>query len=207
MYIPQGFCDLKGLIPDAVIDVWYATSHNLTGKPLSGYHANGALCTLQMGAALKNVANEAAQMGYQLHIYDAYRPQKAVDDFIAWAAMPEDNKTKADFYPNIDKCSLFKEGYIASRSGHSRGSVVDLTLVKGQACLDMGTHFDFMDVTSHHGALGLTDSQTENRLLLRQLMERHGFAAYEREWWHYRLDIEPFPDTYYDFDISPWYLE
>ena len=201
MPLPDGFCDLKELIPDAVIDIWYASAHNLTGKPLRGYGANRALGTIPMGAALKNVARDAGQKGYRLHLFDAYRPQKAVDDFAAWAAMPEDGKTKQEFYPHVQKERLFELGYIIRKSGHSRGSAVDLTLEDRRGCLDMGTHFDLMDEASHHDAAGLSDRQRENRRLLKSLMETHGFVCYQNEWWHYRFEPELFPDTYFDFDI------
>lgn len=197
----EGFVDVADLLPGVALDIRYATAHNLTGHPLAGYLAAKALMTREAAAALALAAEECQRQGLGLLIYDAYRPQKAVADFVAWSRQPEDGRTKAEFYPELDKASLFPLGYIALRSGHSRGSTVDLTLTRSGQPVDMGTGFDWMADKSHHGAAGLTAQQEANRALLRGVMAWAGFAPYENEWWHYRLMGEPYPDTYFDFDI------
>ena len=199
----EGFVDLCEAVPGVRAEVRYATAHNLTGHPLAGYGAARALATREAAEALCRAHDAARALGYGFLIYDAYRPQKAVDDFVRWSREPETGATKAEFYPGLDKAELFPRGYIAARSGHSRGSTVDLTLTDGAGRpVDMGTAFDFMGERSHHGAPGLTEAQARNRALLRQIMEGAGFAPYEHEWWHYRLDQEPYPETYFDFDIE-----
>lgn len=198
----KGFVDLQLAVPGVSTEIRYATAHNLTGHPLAGYHVPKAIGTEESAEALLRASKIAQGQGFGLLIYDAYRPQKAVNDFVRWAALPEDGLTKAEFYPELEKDMLFPQGYIASRSGHSRGSVVDLTLTwKGQA-VDMGTGFDFMSLKSHHGYRGLTEEQWQHRALLRAIMAGAGFSPYECEWWHYRLMDEPYPDTYFDFDID-----
>lgn len=199
----QGFVDLSEVIPGILTDVRYATAHNLTGHPLAGYRAARAIATGEAAAALSRAFQEARRLGYGMLVYDAYRPQKAVDDFVRWSQEPETGLTKAEFYPELDKVDLFPLGYIARRSGHSRGSTVDLTLTDEAGIpLDMGTGFDFMGELSHHGAAELTEAQQRNRELLRGIMTQAGFAPYENEWWHYRLISEPYPETCFDFDIE-----
>ena len=197
-----GFVDLGTYIPGVAVDARYATSHNLTGHPLAGYCAEKAFCTKEAADALVKAAEVFRQMGYGVLIYDAYRPQKAVNDFVTWSQEPENFGTKAEFYPALEKADLFPMGYIARHSGHTRGSTIDLTLTKGGVPVDMGTCFDLMDDLSHHGAAGLTAEQERNRALLRGVMCWAGFAPYENEWWHYRLMNEPYPDTYFDFNIE-----
>ena len=197
-----GFVDLGAYIPGIAVDARYATAHNLTGHPLAGYRAEKAFCTVEAANALAKAAEVFRQMGYGVLIYDAYRPQKAVDDFVAWSQEPENFATKAEFYPALEKTDLFPMGYIARKSGHTRGSTIDLTLTKNGVPIDMGTCFDLMDDLSHHGAAGVTEAQERNRALLRGVMCWAGFAPYENEWWHYRLMTEPYPDTYFDFDIE-----
>ena len=199
----EGFVDLSEALPGIRTDIRYATANNLTGHPLAGYLAPRALATREAAAALSAAFQETRRLGYGMLIYDAYRPQKAVLDFVRWSQEPETGATKAAFYPELEKERLFPLGYIAERSGHSRGSTIDLTLTDGAGMtLDMGTDFDFMSERSHHGAAGLTDRQMGNRALLRAIMTGAGFAPYENEWWHYRLEDEPYPDTYFDFDIK-----
>ena len=195
MLVPQGFCDLKTEIPELILDIRYATPHNLTGHPLAGYGAARAIGTWEMCRALRRACALAG--GRPFRVFDAYRPQRAVADFVRWAKAPEDGATRGAFYPRLEKAALFPQGYIAEKSGHSRGSTIDLTL-EG---LDMGSDFDLMDERSHHGAAGLTQAQHENRELLKALMQAAGFAPCANEWWHYRLEGEPFPDTYFDFPI------
>lgn len=196
MPLHQGFCDLGKEIPELIVDIRYATPHNLTGHPLNGYAAGKAIGTRELCRAMANACRLAG--GRRFRVFDAYRPQRAVTDFAQWALLPEDGKTKAEFYPALEKTALFPLGYIALKSGHSRGSTIDLTL-EG---LDMGTAFDLMDDRSHHGASGLTPEQTRNRELLKSIMTEAGFEPYANEWWHYRLMDEPFPDTYFDFVID-----
>ena len=198
----EGFVDLCGAVPGLRAEIRYATAHNLTGRPLAGYLAPRALGTRESAAALQKAMEAARRMGYGLLVYDAYRPQKAVDDFLAWGSLPEDGQTRGEFYPELRKEDLFPMGYIARRSGHSRGSVVDLTLTRDGQPVDMGSCFDFMSLRSHHGFAELTEEQRQNRALLRGIMAWAGFAPYECEWWHYRLMDEPYPNTYFDFDIT-----
>lgn len=197
----QGFVDLAQAVPGVTTDIRYATAHNLTGHPLAGYLAGKAIATREAASALNLAFDLAKQLGYGMLIYDAYRPQKAVDDFIRWSEKPEDNLTRAEFYPAQDKTRLFDLGYIARRSGHSRGSTIDLTLTKDGVPVDMGGGFDLMDQRSHHNAQGLTAEQQQNRRVLCAIMAYAGFAPYECEWWHYRLMKEPYPDKYFNFDI------
>lgn len=196
-----GFVDLAQAVPGIATEIRYATAHNLTGHPLAGYTAEKAHATREAAAALGMAFDLAQKLGYGMLIYDAYRPQKAVDDFVRWSEMPEDGLTKAEFYPAQDKTRLFDLGYIARRSGHSRGSTIDLTLTKDGEPVDMGGGFDLMDERSHHNAPGLTPAQQRNRRVLCAIMAYAGFAPYECEWWHYRLMKEPHPDKYFDFDI------
>jgi D-alanyl-D-alanine dipeptidase len=185
-------------------DAKYATWDNFTGRPVDGYLANRIVGTQALCAALGQARREAASLGFGLLLWDGYRPQRAVDSFLRWAHQPEDGRTKVRHYPHIDKLEMFERGYVAARSGHSRGGTVDLTLyhLSTGELAPMGGDFDLMDVISHHGARGVTDAETRNRRCLRSLMESCGFGAYEHEWWHYTLDDEPFPDTYFDFPID-----
>jgi len=198
----DGFVDLAQAVPGVAVDARYASAHNLTGHPLAGYLAGKAVATAEAARALQTAYALARRLGYGMLIYDAYRPQKAVDDFVIWSKMPEDGSTKAEFYPALEKADLFPLGYIARKSGHSRGSTIDLTLTDAQGMpLDMGTAFDFMGEESHHNASTATPEQAKNRATLCAIMAYAGFAPYENEWWHYRLMKEPYPDTYFDFDI------
>ena len=196
-----GFVDLAEYIPGLAVEARYATHHNLTGHPLAGYRAQKALARVEAAQALRCAFALAQQLGYGMLIYDAYRPQKAVDDFVRWSQQPEDDLTRAEFYPALEKTQLFPLGYIARKSGHSRGSTIDLTLTRDGVPVDMGGGFDLMDERSHHNAPGLTAEQEHNRRMLCAVMGYAGFAPYECEWWHYRLMKEPYPDCYFDFDI------
>lgn len=198
----KGFVDLVEAIPSLRAEIRYATTHNLTGHPLAGYLAGRAIATREAADALAIAFEAARELGYGMLIYDAYRPQKAVDDFVRWSQEPETGVTRPEFYPELDKADLFPLGYIARQSGHSRGSTIDLTLTDASgAPVDMGTCFDRMSERSHHCAAGLTEAQRRHRAMLRAVMAFAGFTPYEREWWHYRLMNEPFPDTYFNFDI------
>ena len=198
----QDFVDIAAYIPGIEVEARYAGAHNLVGAPLDGYRANKALMTRKAADALAKAYRVLQSMGYGVLVYDAYRPQKAVDHFVRWAAEPETGLTRAEFYPGIEKQQLFPLGYIATKSGHTRGSTVDLTLTRNGTPVDMGTGFDWMMDLSHHGADGLTEAQQANRALLRGVMCWAGFRPIESEWWHYMLMTEPYPDTYFDFDIE-----
>lgn len=187
-----------GDIPGTVIEPRYAGYHNILGRPLSGYQDQQVMGTPELYDALNKLQTRLSPRGIHLLLYDGYRPQRAVDDLVHWCSMPEDEKTKAEFYPKIEKSQLISLGYIADKSSHSRGSAVDLSLVLDGTILDMGTMFDFMDPLSAHHAPGITEVQTENRHRLACCMTEAGFVPYEREWWHYRLSQEPYPNTYFD---------
>jgi D-alanyl-D-alanine dipeptidase len=185
-------------------DAKYATWDNFTGKPVDGYVANRIVGTRALCAALENAQEKAASLGFGLLVWDGYRPQRAVDCFLRWSAQPEDGRTKPRHYPNITKADMFARGYVATRSGHSRGSTVDLTLyhlTTGELA-PMGGDHDLMDPVSHHGAPGITPVEARNRQHLRSVMEDCGFRAYDFEWWHYTLKDEPHPDDYFDFPIA-----
>ena len=185
-------------------DAKYATWDNFTGKPVDGYLANRIVGTRALCAALERAQEKAASLGFGLLLWDGYRPQRAVDSFLRWSQQPEDGRTKRRHYPNIDRPDMFKKGYVAARSGHSRGGTVDLTLyhlATGERAAMGGDH-DLMDPISHHGAEGITQAETRNRQYLRSIMEACGFSSYDSEWWHYTLKHEPYPDTYFDFPVA-----
>lgn len=202
--IPSGFVDLQTVLPDLILDIRYFGSDNFIGKPIDGYLAPKAILSKEAALALAAVREEANSMGFQLKIFDAYRPQTAVNHFVRWAAVVDDTLMKAKYYPDVDKKDLFALKYIAERSGHTRGSTIDLTLVDiatGEE-LDMGSTFDLFGEKSHHGSPSVNEQQSANRLLLKELMLRHGFKHYPEEWWHYTLAKEPYPDTYFDFPVE-----
>ncbi len=201
--LPDGFVYLDEAAPGILYDAKYASSDNFTGDPVDGYSANRIAISIEAAEGLIKAASIAAGQDLNLLVYDAARPQRAVDRFVAWSKEAEDGSTKDKHYPHLNKKALFGE-YIATRSGHSRGGAVDLTLAdKNGAPLDMGGIFDLLDPRSHHGARGLTGAQEDNRALLRRIMEQAGFRAYESEWWHYSLENEPYPKKYFDFEIGP----
>ncbi len=197
-----GFVD--ELVPGIRWDAKYATWDNFTGKPVDGYVANRIVGTRALCAALHRAQEEAAALGYGLLLWDGYRPQRAVNRFVRWSNEPEDGRTKPRHYPNIGRAEMFELGYVATRSGHSRGSTVDLTLYDRATdeLAPMGGDHDLMDPISHHGAAGIAQVEVENRQHLRSVMETCGFSAYDTEWWHYTLVDEPYPDTYFDFPIQ-----
>jgi D-alanyl-D-alanine dipeptidase len=199
----DGFAFVDERVPGMRWDAKYATWDNFTGKPVDGYGVNRIVGTTALCAALERAREQAATLGFGLLLWDGYRPQRAVDCFLRWAEQPEDGRTKRRHYPNIDRAAMFANGYVAARSGHSRGSTVDLTLyhlATGELA-PMGGDYDLMDAVSHHGASGVTELEAANRRRLRSIMTGCGFGAYAREWWHYTLDDEPYPDTYFDFPI------
>lgn len=185
-------------------EVRYAGNHNFTGRPVPGYDSAQIVLTKKAAEALKNVQKELIQKDLMLKVFDGYRPQSAVNEFVAWARKPADTLAKREFYPNIDKSRLFELGYIASKSGHSRGGTVDLTLVDVETCeeLDMGGAYDFFGEISHHRSDSVNSEQKANRETLRTVMVRNGFRSYSEEWWHYTLNAEPFPYQYFDFPIK-----
>ena len=200
----DNFVHLKDAIPNIKYEIRYAGKNNFLGRPVKGYESAEALMTKEAAATLKKVQTDLNTQGFGLKVFDAYRPQRAVNDFIAWAKIPGDTLTKRQFYPDLPKNRLFELGYIASRSGHSRGSTIDLTVIdlKTGKEIDMGGPYDFFGEISHHDYTKISSQQKENRLLLRNAMEKHGFNAYEKEWWHYTLKNEPYPETYFDFPVS-----
>ena len=191
-------------VPGVRWDAKYATWDNFTGKPVDGYIANRIVGTSALCAALDESREKAESLGVGLLLWDGYRPQRAVDCFVRWSQQPEDGRTKLRHYPNIDRAAMFEKGYVAIKSGHSRGSTVDLTLydLATGELVPMGSDHDFMDQISHHGAEQITKVEASNREHLRSLMEACGFVAYECEWWHYTLKDEPYPATYFDFPIT-----
>jgi D-alanyl-D-alanine dipeptidase len=185
-------------------DAKYATWDNFTGRPVDGYMANRIVGTRPLCAALERAREKAARLGFGLLLWDGYRPQRAVDSFLRWSQQPEDGRKKPRHYPNIDRADILAKGYVAAKSGHSRGSTVDLTLfhqATGERA-PMGGDHDLMDAISHHGAAGVTQVAARNRQYLRTIMEACGFSSYDFEWWHYTLKDEPYPDTYFDFPIT-----
>ncbi|MEC3992582.1 D-Ala-D-Ala dipeptidase VanX [Actinacidiphila sp. DG2A-62] len=199
----EDFVFIDACLPGVRWDAKYATWDNFTGKPVDGYLANRVVGTRALCAALERAREEAAARGFGLLLWDAYRPQRAVDCFLRWSRLPEDGRTKLRHYPNIDRAGMFDHGYVAAKSGHSRGSTVDLTLyhLSGGELAAMGGDHDLMDPVSHHGAHGITRAEERNREHLRAVMEASGFSPYASEWWHYTLRDEPYPDTYFDFPI------
>ncbi len=191
-------------VPGIRWDAKYATWDNFTGKPVAGYTVNRIVGTRVLGAALKDAQAKAASLGFGLLLWDGYRPQRAVDDFLRWSKQPEDGWTKRKHYPHIDKSMIVAKGYVATQSAHSRGSAIDLTLyhLADGTLAPMGGDFDLMDSVSHHGAKGITPVETGNRQCLCSIMAACGFAPYECEWWHYTLKHEPFPNTYFNFPIA-----
>lgn len=226
---PDAFVEIREFLPDAVMDIRYFTEHNFVGARVDGYEAPKCYLTREAAQALAGVQADLNAFGFGLKIYDCYRPQRAVDHFVRWAKDVEDTATRTEFYPTVDKRNLFRDGYIAERSGHSRGSTVDLSIVELPAAkqpefvlgrteqkecflpegerfpdnsIDMGTGFDCFHELSHPENPGLDARQRLNRLLLKTLMEKHGFRYYEKEWWHFTLADEPFPNTYFDFVVE-----
>jgi len=202
--VNDGFVFVDEYVPGIYWDAKYATWDNFTGKPVEGYVANRIVGTRPLCAALDRAREEAASLGFGLLLWDGYRPQRAVDSFLRWAKQPEDGRTKPRHYPNIDRAEMFVQGYVATRSGHSRGSTVDLTLYQLATGLraPMGGDHDLMDAISHHRAKGIAPVEARNRQCLRSIMEASGFSSYDCEWWHYTLKDEPYPDTYFDFPVA-----
>lgn len=185
-------------MPSVVYEIRYEGEHNFIGRRIDGYKAPKCLLAKEAAIALGRVQKELKARSLSLKVFDCYRPQRAVNHFVTWAKDPSDTKMKKEFYPHVEKKNLFKKGYIASKSAHSRGSAVDLTI----ASLDMGTPFDFFGPKSHTNNPDVSVEARKNRELLKGLMEKQGFKNYSKEWWHYSLKEEPFPDRYFDFEVE-----
>lgn len=202
--LPKGFSYIKDIAPSIQKELRYCHHNNFVGIPIEGYEFDVLITSTATAKALKKVQKELIQKGYSLKIFDAYRPQRAVDHFVRWARSINDTVMKSKFYPEIKKTSLFKLGYIASKSGHSRGSSVDLTIIeiKTEEELDMGSTYDFFGTSSHISHQKLTKKQKKNRALLQKVMAKYNFRPYKNEWWHFTLRNEPFPKTYFNFPIK-----
>ncbi|MGM0633522.1 MAG: M15 family metallopeptidase [Pseudomonadota bacterium] len=225
-YPPAGFTSIADIDPSIELDIRYVGSNNFLGRPVAGYEGPACILTTPAATALLEVQRKAVERGLSLKIYDCFRPQRAVDEFVRWAADPDDDVMKASMYPEVPKDELFSQGYIAERSGHSRGSTVDLTLVpmgtsqpevdpfgpwdcRGDVrarfpdnSIDMGTGYDCFDELSHTDNPAVGQAALANRHLLRELMEDAGFENYTREWWHYTLRDEPHTDQFFDFPVK-----
>ena len=221
----SGFVELSEAVPDVILEPRYYSTYNFVGDRIAGYQAPRVFMTREAAKALKEVSDDVMKQGYRLKIYDAYRPQMAVDNFVAWAENLGDKRMKDYFYPQVDKTRLFADGYIDAKSGHSRGSTVDLTLFNMQTGkdVDMGNVFDHFGIESHPDWCGnpetgtytgkykgnkqprdgkINEVQFKNRMILREAMLRHGFKPLDTEWWHFTLKNEPYPNTYFNFPIQ-----
>ena len=198
------FVLVSDAVPDAILEIRYYSTYNFVGDRIDGYEQPVALLTKEAAEALEAASNDLEEQGYRLKIYDAYRPQMAVTNFVEWAEDVDDTRMKEYFYPELDESVLFPQGYIAEHSGHSRGSTVDLTLfdMKTEKEVDMGGTFDYFGELSHPDYTGITEEQYANRMILREAMIAHGFRPLAEEWWHFTLDDEPYPDTYFTFPVT-----
>ena len=204
----SGFVLLAEHIPGIIQEIRYYSTYNFVGDRIDGYEEPCALLTAEAARALKSVSNEMNVQGYRLKVFDAYRPVCAIKHFMLWGLEDQDIRMKPYFYPDLDKQELFEKGYIAKMSSHSRGSTVDLTLLdmKTGREVDMGGPFDLFDEKSHPDSRSVTDEQYENRMFLQSVMVRNGFCPFDYEWWHFTLENEPYPDTYFEFPVSSAYL-
>ena len=202
--LPEGFSYVKDIDPSILRELRYCSHNNFIGVPVDSYIDDVLITSTKTAKALKKVQAIFLKKGYCLKIYDAYRPQSAVNHFVRWAREVNDTLMKQEYYPTLNKRNLFQLGYISSKSGHSRGSSVDLTLVnlKTNEELDMGSPYDFFGNISHITYTALTEKQKRNRTLLQKTMSENGFRPYKNEWWHFTLRNEPFPKTYFDFPIE-----
>jgi D-alanyl-D-alanine dipeptidase len=202
--LPKGFVYVKDVIPDLNVELRYNTNYNFVGNRVDGYKSNRLILTKQAAEALRLVQAELEDENLCLKVYDGYRPQQGVNHFIRWARDLNDTINKSIFYPEVKKRVLFKSGYIATRSGHSRGSTIDLTIMDGNTgeVLDMGSPFDFFGEASWVNYPNISEKQKQNRQILQKVMIKHGFRNYSKEWWHFTLRGEPFPKTFFDFPIE-----
>ena len=201
---PKEFVRVTDVVPDAILEIRYYSTYNFVGQRIDGYEQPIAMLTHEAADSLKAVSDDVKAQGYRLKIYDAYRPQRAVDHFVRWSQDPSDSIMKPYFYPMFEKPVLFEKDYIHSKSGHSRGSTVDLTLfdMNTEKELDMGGTFDWFGEESHPDYTAtITPEQYANRMILREAMMRHGFQPLYSEWWHFTLSNEPYPDTYFDYPV------
>lgn len=208
----SGFVLLTDIIPDAILEIRYHSTFNFIGDRIPGYEEPIAVLTREAADSLKAVSDDLLKQGYRIKVFDAYRPQMAVDYFMTWAKDLEDERMKQFFYPEIDKHRIVPEEYVAEKSGHTRGSTVDLTLfdIHAQKEVDMGCTFDYFGLASHPGVLPgekigdykpINEEQYRLRMVLRKAMLDHGFKPYESEWWHFTLRNEPYPETYFTFPL------
>ena len=206
---PSGFVLLADAVPQIVQEIRYYSTYNFIGDRIDGYEKPCAILTKEAARALKAVSNEMIVQGYRLKVFDAYRPACAVRFFVLWGIEDQDIRMKQYFYPDLEKQELFKRGYIAKLSSHSRGSAVDLTLLDMETGkeLDMGSPFDLFSEISHPDCRDITDEQYDNRMILQRSMIRNGFRPIDCEWWHFCLEDEPYPDTYFEFPVSSDYLK
>ena len=206
---PSGFVMLADFVPHIIQEIRYHSTYNFIGERIDGYEDPCAMLTIEAARALKAAANELIVRGYRLKVFDAYRPACAVRHFVLWGIEDQDIRMKPYFYPDLEKQELFSRGYIASRSSHSRGSTVDLTLLdmKTGKEVDMGSPFDMFSEISHPDYRGITEEQYANRMILQQVMIRNGFLALDCEWWHFTLKNEPYPETYFEFPVAAAYLK
>ncbi len=205
---PSGFVLLADFVTHVVQEIRYYSTYNFIGERIDGYEEPCALLTVEAARALKSVASEMIVQGYRLKVFDAYRPACAVKHFVLWGIEDQDVRMKPYFYPELEKQELFAKGYIAKQSSHSRGSAVDLTLLdmKTGKEVDMGSPFDLFSEVSHPDYTGISEEQYENRMILRRVMLRNGFRPIDCEWWHFSLENEPYPGTYFAFPVSAEYL-
>lgn len=202
----EGFVDVSLAVPGVIVEPRYAGHDNFVGSPVNGYDAEKVVVSKEVAAALANVQAELVEEGMALKLFDGYRPQRAVDHFMRWIDDDADTRMKDKYYPDIDKSALVPLGYIAEKSGHSRGGSVDLTIMirtdGGWQEMDMGSHWDLFDERSHGASELVSVEAQRNRKILTDLMVRNGFKPYSEEWWHFTLDPEPYPGTYFDFPIK-----
>lgn len=202
-HLPEGFVYLSEAVPSILTEPRYYGSENFIGRPVDAYEAPRLITTKEAAEALKNIQADLKKRSLGLKVFDAYRPQQAVDHFMRWARDLSDTAKKSEYYPDVPKSQLFKKGYIAENSSHSRGSTVDVTLVDlstGRE-LDMGTPYDFFSPKSWPSSEAVSQLAQDNRKLLQKTMERHGFKHLNTEWWHFTLKNEPYPETYFDFVV------
>ena len=201
--LEDGFVYLNDIDDSIIIDLKYYSNENFTGQYVEGYLSNNAILTKESALALSDAQDDFNKLGYSLILYDAYRPQRAVDFFVQWSNNPHDTINKRIYYPNIKKSELFEFGYIAYKSGHSRGSTVDVSLIEisTNKLLDMGTIFDYFGIESHTFFDDISEKQKSNRLILYEIMSNNGFKNYSKEWWHFTLKNEPY-QKYFDFLVN-----
>ncbi|WP_445749163.1 M15 family metallopeptidase [Polaribacter sp.] len=200
----KDFVYLKDVDASIQTELRYFSNQNFIGKPIDGYQKDCVIVTKQTAEALQKIQAILKKEGLSLKVFDAYRPQQAVNHFVRWAKVLNDTLMKSEYYPKVQKSQLFQLGFIASKSGHTRGSTVDITLVniKTGKEVDMGSAYDFFGEESHPFYKKITKKQKKNRLFLRKIMLENGFSPYDNEWWHFTLKNEPFPDTYFNFPIE-----